>query len=104
MRSAPPPCCLPRLLAGFALATASFARPLVPAEKRYFPFQSQLPLCNDSGVLGRISSTFADRESEYWNSGLAILGYDRIAEIGLRSTGLDMIPRRYCIARVQLNS
>lgn len=90
---------------GLALAAATAsARPLTPAEKRYFPFSGRVPLCDASGVLERITSGFADREGQYWESGLTIVNYDRVSEIGLRSTGLDHIPRRYCIARVQFNT
>ncbi len=90
---------------GMALATATAAaRPLVPAEKRYFPFSGRVPLCDDTSVLNQITSKFADREGQFWNSGLAIAQYDRVAEIGLRTTGLDIIPRRYCVARVTFNT
>ena len=51
-----------------------------------------------------ITGKFADREAQFWESGLTIVDYDRVSEIGLRSTGLDLIPRRYCIARVRLNN
>ena len=91
--------------AGLTLAPALVtARPLVPAEQRNLRYLGQLPLCDDPGVLGKITSRFTSTESEYWSSGLTIAGYDQVAEIGLRSTGLDFIPRRYCIARATLNT
>jgi hypothetical protein len=80
------------------------SRPMTPAEKRFPAYSGNVPLCDDSSVLSYIQSRFAGRESEFWDSGLQIAGYDKIAEIGFRSTGLDYIPRRYCIARVTLNS
>ena len=87
---------------GFAAGQAE-ARPLTPAEKRYSPYDGVLPFCDDSGVLGKINDRFAGREREYWSSGLAIVGYDAIREIGYRSNGLDYIPRRYCKARVYMS-
>ena len=96
---------MPLVAAAIALcAGLAAARPMVPAEQRYMGYLGRLPLCNDQGVLGKISSRFSDTESEYWNSGLEIVRYDQVAEIGLRSTGLDFIPRRYCIARATLNT
>jgi hypothetical protein len=80
------------------------ARPLVPAERRYSPFEPWLPFCDDPAVLGRIQSRFEGRESEFWSTGLTIVAFDRINEIGYRSNGLDHIPRRYCVGRAILNN
>ncbi len=94
------------LLAALALlcgAQAALARPMVPAERREYSFSGRLPACNDPSVLSTISSRFQSREDRYWESGLAIAAYDRIAEIGMRSPGLDFIPRRYCMARALFN-
>lgn len=85
------------------LSFAALARPLVPAEQRYDYYWEQLPSCADPRVLARIQARFHDRESEFWRSGLEILGVDEIRETGLRSNGLDYIPRRYCVARAYLN-
>jgi hypothetical protein len=89
-------------LAGFlvsaTLASPLLARPLVPAERRYFPYSGALPSCADPGVLERVSSQFAGVEAEYWKSELKIVSYDFIREISYRGNGLDFIPRRYCHA------
>ncbi len=89
--------CLAALLALGARAHA--AGIIVPAEQRYSAYSADLPACDDSGVLARISDRFAQKESGYWNSPLQIGGYDRVREIGFRSNGLGYIPRRYCVAR-----
>jgi hypothetical protein len=81
------------------LASPLLARPLVPAERRYFPYSGALPSCADPGVLDRVSSQFAGVEDEYWKSGLKIVSYDFIREISYRGDGLDLIPRRYCQAK-----
>jgi hypothetical protein len=85
-----------------ALAPAS-ARPITPAERRYHPFDGALPACDDQSILQQITVRFDQAESQYWNSGLAILSYDAIVETGYRTTGLDFIPRRYCQARAIMN-
>jgi hypothetical protein len=74
-----------------------------PAEQRYSPYDGNLPPCDDPGVLARISDRFQQKETEYWSSTLQIGGYDRVRQIGFRANGLGYIPRRYCVARAQLN-
>ena len=74
-----------------------------PAEQRQSAYTGNLPNCDDPGVLSTITSRFAQKESEYWNSALQIDGYQRIQEIGFRSNGAGYIPRRYCLARAQMN-
>ena len=46
---------------------------------------------------------FHDREAEFWNTGLEILGFEKVREIGYKTNGEDYIPRRYCTARAYLN-
>jgi hypothetical protein len=79
------------------------ARPLVPAEERYLPYRIELPACGDSGVADYIQTHFREREEEFWKSGLEIIGFEQTDEIGFRTTGLDYIPRRYCVARAYMN-
>jgi hypothetical protein len=79
------------------------ARPQTPAEARRYPYDGQLPDCGDPDVISRIQSRFSQSENEYWHSGLEILGFDRIDEIGYRSNGTDYIPRRYCVAEAVMN-
>jgi hypothetical protein len=79
------------------------ARPLVPAERRYIPYYDLVPACGDPAVFERIQGRFHDRESEFWNTGLEILGFDEVREIGYKTNGYDYIPHRYCIARAYLN-
>ena len=92
-------------LASFSPWTSARAenRPQTPAENRYLPWSGEVPACDSPWVLGRIQSRFYESESEFWNSGLELTGFDRFREIGFRSTGADYIPRRYCTARGHLN-
>lgn len=87
------------LAALLPLAGAAQARPLVPAEERDQPYSGNVRACTDPTAVGYIQGQFASREAEYWHSGLTIVGFDDIREIGMRSNGLDYIPRRYCQAR-----
>ncbi len=79
------------------------ARPLTPAEARRYSYGANLPDCGDPSVVSRIQSTFGQAEDEYWHSGLSILGFDKIDEIGYRTNGVDYIPRRYCVAQAVMN-
>jgi hypothetical protein len=60
----------------------------VPAEARWSPFFANMPTCDDGGVLSTISGRFGQTQREFWNSQLAISGFDRVREIGFRSNGL----------------
>lgn len=91
------------LFAAGAFFGTALARPLVPAERRYSPYDGVLPACGDPAVFERIQGRFHDREAEFWNTGLEILGFDEVREIGYKTNGYDYIPRRYCIARAYLN-
>lgn len=102
-----PPRTIPLAAAAIGLcvwhAPAS-GRPQIPAEHRYDYYEGVLPACADPAVFERIQSRFYARESEFWKSGLAIVGFDDVREIGFRSNGLDLIPRRYCVAKAQMNN
>ena len=54
-------------------------------------------------ALGTISSQFQEKESTFWNSALAIMGYGNIHEVAFRPWQSDNIPRRYCAGSVRLN-
>ena len=74
-----------------------------PAEARISPYSGVLPDCGDGEALERIRGDFSDRESEYWQSGLAIDGFAEARETGFRGNGASYIPRRYCEARALFN-
>jgi hypothetical protein len=61
-------------------------------------YDALVPLCDDPGVLNQIRSKFGQKESEFWNSNLAILGVDRIQQAAFRPwrKATQSIPRRYC--------
>ncbi len=76
---------------------------IVPAERRFSPYVGDLSLCDSPGILGRITATFAQKESYFWTSELKLTDFDRVREISLRGNGVQFIPRRYCIARGMLS-
>jgi hypothetical protein len=89
------------LLAAFGVARAGTY--VTQAEERIVPYSAELPACDDSGVLARITDRFAQKESGFWDSQAQIGGYDRIRQIGFRANGLGYIPRRYCVARAEFS-
>jgi hypothetical protein len=101
---------LARVAAGalFALGAATAAAQTAledspPAEFRILPYSGLTPYCADPNILARIVSDFAAREAWYWNSPLAIVSFEGVAEAGVRNNGLSYIPRRYCRGRALFN-
>ena len=91
--------------AATASANASSRRYVAPpdrAENRIVPMYGNLPACEDPAVLGEITRWFTSREARFWGP-LQAAGYDRVRPIGFRPNGDDLIPRRYCTARMALN-
>lgn len=82
---------------------AASARPVVPAEKRYWSYDRDLPACDDPAVLDRITDRFSQKEGYYWDTSLEIVSYDRVRLVAAAPWGLDHIPRNYCTARALLN-
>ncbi len=82
---------------------AAQARPLTPAETRESSYSGKIPGCGDPDVVSRIQSRFSQTEGEYWHSGLEIVGFEQVDEIGYRTQGADYIPRRYCVAKAVMN-
>ena len=48
--------------------------------------------------LDTVSSRFASKESGFWNSGLIILGFEKVRETAYRPWAANAIPRRFCSA------
>lgn len=86
-----------------ASAGSAMARPVLPAEKRFWSYNGEIPSCDNPDVLSRISDRFRQTESEYWNSTLEIVSYDNVKITALRPWGLDHIPRNFCQGRALLN-
>jgi hypothetical protein len=76
---------------------------VVPAEQRYIPYSGDLEPCNDPVDLAYIQRRFGEKESVYWNSPLQIVSFDHFKQLGYRSNGLGLIPRRFCVAQAHMN-
>jgi hypothetical protein len=88
------------LIIGATLAGPALAREIDPAERREIPFDTVIPTCDNRYVLGEIAHRFKTREYRFWNSGLEILGFERVRQVAWRPWGLDFIPRRFCSGMV----
>jgi len=86
------------------LSQPVLAREIDPAERREVPYDASLPACSDPLVLYTITDEFATREYRFWNSGLRIVGFERVAETAWRPWGLDYIPRRFCTGVVTISN
>jgi NADH:ubiquinone oxidoreductase subunit len=101
MRRSVPAALVLQACALFACAGAAFANsPRIRAEERVYAYDAQVAACDDAGVIGRIQRKFGFREAAFWSSDLQISGVDHIRETAFRPNGHDLIPRRYCQARV----
>lgn len=66
-------------------------------------FQNRLLPCDEPVALERIQETFAEKEARFWNSSLAIRGFDRVRLVSSNPWGQNNIPRRFCQARAHLS-
>jgi len=68
-------------------------------------YDAVVPMCDTPAVIGQISSKFANKEGEFWNSNLEILGIDRIREVAFRpwQGAPQAIPRRFCNGVVRVS-
>jgi len=67
-------------------------------------YDGVVPACDDPSALAKISWNFAQKEQEFWNSNLAISDFSRVRETAFRPWARDLIPRRFCSARVLLSN
>jgi hypothetical protein len=66
-------------------------------------YDSVVPLCDEHGPLDKIAARFTSKEGRFWNSALAILGFEKIREIAWEPWPSGTMPRRYCVASVRLS-
>lgn len=86
------------LLAAQPAQARSAREDIQPAEEDVFPFDAQIPGCQDPAVLEHVSTNFAETQAKFWNTSLTILGFDSIQRTAWRPWGLSHYPRRYCTA------
>jgi hypothetical protein len=66
-------------------------------------YDAVVPLCEDTWVLGKIQSRFAQKEGRYWNSALQIAAFESVREVAFRPGHYAAIPRRFCRGNVIIN-
>ena len=66
-------------------------------------FQNRLLPCDEPIALEQIRSAFAEKEERFWNSPLAIRGFDRVRLVSTNPWGQNNVPRRFCSARAHLS-
>lgn len=75
----------------------------MPAENWTHPYSaspSAIPACTDASVHSHIASRFAGTQTEYWNSNLTIVSFQKLRAVAFRPWGLDYIPRLFCTGEV----
>jgi hypothetical protein len=94
---------------GFAIAiAAALIGATAPAsaagflEKNFYlsgpRYSADLPLCESHGPQHLIQSRFGTKEGRFWNSDLAITGFEKVQEVAFRPWAAAAIPRRFCKA------
>src|ERR1700692_3707601 len=61
-------------------------------------YSADVPLCDESGPLGRIRSDFHTKEARFWKSDLRLVDFVNVHEIAMRPWAAGSIPRRFCRA------
>lgn len=92
-----------RLVAAAVLvswATLVPAQAAGPLEKNFWlsgpNYDGAVPPCE--AALGKIATRFSEKESQFWNSSLQILDFERVREIAFMPWAAGTVPRRYCTA------
>ena len=91
------------LLAGAMIAGATVPAPAAGFFEMNFylsgpRYSANVPLCEESGPLGRIQSNFRTKEGRFWNSDLQIVDFQNVRGIAVRPWAAAAIPRRFCRA------
>lgn len=88
------------LAVSLSLSAAAPASAASWLEKNFYlsgpRYDGVLPACD--AALDTITSRFAQKEGQYWNSNLQILRFDRVRQTAFRPWAPNTIPRRFCTA------
>jgi hypothetical protein len=66
-------------------------------------YDAVVPLCAEPGPLEAVQQRFAEKEADFWNSKLAIVGFEKVREVAFRPWVADTVPRRFCQAVALVN-
>ena len=61
-------------------------------------YEGILPPCDAPAALNTIGARFNQKEVTFWNSSLAIVGFEGMRETAFRPWAPNTIPRRFCSA------
>jgi hypothetical protein len=98
---------------GVLLAVAGCVVSLSPAraanffEKNFWlpgpDYNRDMPTCDYQAALTEIVHNFSTKEGRFWNSALAIVGFENIHETAYLPWAAQSIPRRFCTGTVLTN-
>jgi hypothetical protein len=92
-----------------AMSAVSFTQPRAASwlEKNFWMsgprYDRVMPACDFSGALDRIISNFRQKEYNFWNSQLRIVGIEDIRETAELPWAAQSIPRRFCSGAALIN-
>jgi hypothetical protein len=92
-----------------AMSAVSFTQPRAASwlEKNFWMsgprYDRVMPACDYSGALDRIISNFHQKEYNFWNSQLRIVGIEDIRETAELPWAAQSIPRRFCSGAALIN-
>ena len=65
-------------------------------------YDGVLPPCDYPDALSKIASRFNQKENNFWNTDLKIVGFEQIRETAFRAWAANTIPRRFCSGVVEV--
>jgi hypothetical protein len=92
-----------------AMSAVSFTQPRAASwlEKNFWMsgprYDRVMPACDFPGALDRIISNFRQKEYNFWNSQLRIVGIEDIRETAELPWAAQSIPRRFCSGAALIN-
>jgi hypothetical protein len=66
-------------------------------------YSRDMPACNYVPALDTVTADFAEKEAEFWNSELRIVGIEHIRQTAYLPWAAQSIPRRFCSGVALIN-
>ncbi len=71
---------------------------------RPYAFDNAVPACDSGFALSHVMGRFSSKEAKFWDGTVAIDSIDKVQELAPRATGVNNIPRRYCVGRALMST